>query len=319
MNARLRWEPLLRGGIVSCMMFLALSARAGGDWMPGKVGVFAHYLPARTTFHCVNDFDVPGLVKRLKEIRADYFILTLGQNSGYYCAPNAAYEKTAGYEPATHCSRRDIPAEIIAGLKGSGIRFGLYLPCQPANRDRNAAVKFGLPEEGVDDGDDRLITPTCAARWADVIREWAVRYGEGVSLWWFDGGYEKCGFCDAMARQYKAACRVGNPDVQVAFNGGVRMMALESQSDYWAGEENEPLSIVPHTDRWYRPGLQWQVLTPMGYTWCWPDCRFRDAQLKDWLYQSTSRGGMCTLEMRIDIETGHLDRGQSEQFARVRP
>lgn len=294
------------------------SKAAASDWMPGKVGAFAHYLPGPSTFKYVDDFDVTGLVARLKAMKADYFLLTLGQNTGYYCAPNATYEKTAGYAPGTRCAKRDIPAEIVAALKGTGIRFGLYLPCQPANRDVNAAVKFGLAETGVNGGDDRYISSACAERWAAVIREWAERYGEGVSFWWFDGAYASCGFNDGIAAKYKSACRAGNPNVQVAFNGGVRKLAPETQGDYWAGEENEPLSVVPHTGRWHRPGVQWHVMTPLGFTWMWPDCRFRDAQLKDWLYQCTSRGGMCTLEMKIDVKTGRLDRGQSEQFARMR-
>ena len=305
------------------MMGIAAAGIAAGavvasdDWMPGRVGVFAHYLPEESTFRYTENFDVAGLVSQLRAMKADYFLLTLGQNSGWYCAPNATYEGLAGYGTGERCSRRDIPAEIIAALKGTGIRFGLYLPCQPANRDTRAAVRFGLAEKGVNGGNDRYLTAEAAERWAAVIREWAVRYGEGVSLWWFDGAYGWCGFNDEIAKLYKAACRAGNPAVPVAFNGGVRNLAPESQSDFWAGEENEPLSVVPHEGRWHRPGVQWHVVTPMGFTWMWPDCRFRDATFRDWIHQCTSRGGMCTLEMKIDIKTGILDRGQSEQFARI--
>ena len=305
--------------VVLSMMLAPLAIWASTDWMPGKVGVFAHYLPTKSTFNCVNDFDVPRLVKRLKELPAEYLLLTLGQNSGYFCAPNAAYELRAGYAAGSHCATRDIPAEIIAALKGTDIRFGLYLPCQPPNQDLNAALKFGLAVEGVEDGNDRRITDVCADRWSEVIGEWAQRYGAGVSLWWFDGAYSWCGFSDGVLAKYKAVCHAGNPDVAVAFNAGVRYEGDDLQSDYWAGEENEPLSVVPHSDRWHKSGVQWHVLTFMGIQWCWPDCRFRDAQLKDWIFQSTSRGGACTLEMKIDIRDGQLDRGQSEQFARVHP
>jgi hypothetical protein len=36
----------------------------------------------------IEEFDVEGLAKQLKEVRADYFVITPGQGSGHYLAPN---------------------------------------------------------------------------------------------------------------------------------------------------------------------------------------------------------------------------------------
>ncbi len=289
----------------------------GNDWMAGKVGVFSHYLPDRHCFERNAQFDVKGLVGQLKAMKADYFIITLAQNNTYYCSPNATYETIGKVPRFSRCSKRDIPAEIIAALKGTGIRFGLYLPCQPSRGDKTVVENFGLTMDDAGAGDHR-ITAQSAANWAKVIGEWSRRYGEDVSLWWFDGAYPWLGMNDAIAAQYKAACRAGNPNVQVSFNAGVRGFGSERQSDYWAGEENEPLSVVPSC-RWRRENQQWHVLTYMGFTWGNRECRFRDEALKDWLQQVVCRGGMATLDIQIDWVTGRLNRAQAEQFARVRP
>ena len=290
---------------------------SGNSWMAGKVGVFAHYLPDRHCFEHNASFDVKGLVGQLREMRADYFIITLAQNNTYYCSPNEAYETIGKVPRHSRCSKRDIPAEIIAELKGTGVRFGLYLPCQPSRGDKMVVENFGLTMEDAGAGDHR-ITAQSATNWAKVIEEWSRRYGEDVSLWWFDGAYPRLGMNDAIAAQYKAACRVGNPNVQVTFNAGVRGFGSERRSDYWAGEENEPLSVVPSC-RWRRENQQWHVLTYMGFTWGNRECRFRDDALRDWLQQVVCRGGMVTLDIQINYLTGRLDRAQVEQFSRVKP
>ena len=86
------------------------------DWMVGKIGAFMHYLPGLERRELVKDFDVEGLKKQLVEMKADFFIFTLGQNENFYNAPNAAFEKIAGPEAKTRLSERDLPAELIAAL-----------------------------------------------------------------------------------------------------------------------------------------------------------------------------------------------------------
>ena len=299
--------------------FRSLKAEAvpcrGTDWMRGKVGAFVHFLVDEDGFRRLGEFDVEGLVGQLKEMKADYFILTLGQNSGWYCAPNATYEKLAGYAPYSRCSRRDIPAEIIAALKGTGIRFGLYLPCQTPNRDQAAARKFGFPAE---EGNirDYPFTDDGSANWAKVIEEWSRRYGRDVSIWWFDGGYSWCGFGDAHAAKYKAAVLAGNPDAAFAFNPGVRMERNEESGNYWAGEENEPFDVIPDS-RWKYPGVQWQVLTFMGRSWGDPECRFPDEAWRKWIKAATEKGGAVTIDMNISRPFGKIRPEQVAQFGRI--
>jgi hypothetical protein len=62
----------------------------------------------------------------------------------------------------------------------------LYLPCQTPNEDARAQKAFGLPQGA----QDQPIDLAFAEKWSEVIQEWADRYGEKVSGWWFDGGWK---------------------------------------------------------------------------------------------------------------------------------
>ncbi len=293
------------------------------NWMKGHVGAFAHFLPEATDFTRPDEFDVDALVSRLVAMRADWFVFTLGQNTGYYNAPNAAYERIAGYAPGTRCSSRDIPGEIAAALRGTGIRFGLYLPAQAANRDVAAGDRFGLgaPGDGAapgSDGHDRRFTPEAVAKWSEVIAEWSARYGSDVSLWWFDGCYPHIGFHNDIAIAYKDAVRRGNPTAGVAFNGGVEVDGLENQADFWAGEVNDPLGVLPPENA-ADSGRTWHVLTFLGRTWGDGSIRLPDDAWRDWLAEVVRRGGAVTLDMAIARPSGQLNPEQSAQFARIRP
>ena len=290
-------------------------------WMKGKVGVFCHFLPDATTYPRLNEFDVKGLVADLKRMKPDYFMITLGQNTGYYCAPNPVLEEIAGYAENARCSARDIPGEIIAALKGSGIRFGLYLPNQPANGDKQMEDNFGFsPQTNSAGGDpDRLFTATGSDNWAKAIEYWSKRYGDAVSLWWFDGGYSWLNFSDEHAAKYKAAVRAGNATALVSFNAGVGFASSESMSDFWAGEERNCLAALPTEGGVNAAGVQWQVLSYLGSGWGQSDCRFSDDQLKSWLAEATGCGGAVTLDVHIDCPGGRIPEAQVAQFARVRP
>lgn len=294
---------------------------AADNGLSGKVGVFCHFLPNADTFGRLDACDVKGLVSDLKRMHPDYFILTLGQNDGYYCAPNATLERMAGYTPHERCSQRDIPAEIIAGLKGTGIRFGLYLPNQPASCDAKAedALGFKIDERaGCDPAANRIFTDVGSDNWAMAIAEWSKRYGGDVAIWWFDGGYEGIGFSDVHAAKYKRAVRIGNSSALVAFNAGVDVEAIENQSDYWAGEERDCLSKLPKAGGLTEDGRQWHVLSFLGSDWGEPDCRFEDAPLRRWISEVKRRGGAVTLDVHISCPGGRIPENQIVQFAEVR-
>ena len=90
-----------------------------------------HLLPSDAkTLAMVDDFDVERLAGQLESIGVKYLVLTLGQNSGYFNAPNAVYDRTTGYRAGERCSTRDLPADLWRALHARGIRLMLYLPCR---------------------------------------------------------------------------------------------------------------------------------------------------------------------------------------------
>ena len=285
------------------------------DWMAGGCGAFAHYLVGKDQFGRIGEFDVQGLAKQIADMKPDWFCLTLGQNSGYMCSPNETYERICGYAPGSHCSKRDIPAELIAALKPTGIKVMLYLPCQTPNRDLHAVKSFGFPEKN--ENRDRTINAEAARRWAQVIEEWSRRYGKDVVGWWFDGGYHRIRFSDEIAEIYAAAVKRGNPDAVVAFNEGVRspVRRWTFAGDYLAGEIDEPLKETC-SGRWV-DDRQWHLLTFAGSRWGRTDCRYEDKQWIDWMTPILKNGGAVTIDLAINRPTGRLNDAQAAQLTRV--
>jgi hypothetical protein len=289
------------------------------DWLPqAKYGVFIHFLPSgQAGLKQVAQFDVPGLARQLEEVRAGYLVLTLGQNSGFFNSPNATYEKRAGYAPGERCASRDLPLELHRVLHPKGIRLMLYLPCQTPNQDARAQRGFGLPEGPK----DQPIDLAFAGKWSEVIQEWADRYGDKVSGWWFDGGYEHIHFNEAIASRYAAAAKHGNPQAIVTFNPGVKMVRWTQAEDYTAGELNNPLPVLP-AQRWLE-GSQWHALTYLGDNWGRRNTRFTDAQWVDWARQVTAARGAFTLDLGPNYDpdagpVGSLAPAQVQQLKAIR-
>lgn len=296
--------------------FQSKSNNPDTDWLKeARYGVFMHFLPADDQgLARVKEFDVEALAKQLEAVGAKYFVLTLGQNSGYYNAPNAVYDRVTGYRAGERCSTRDLPMALSRALKRRGIRLMLYLPCQAPNQDRRAQAAFGLPQGPK----DQPIDLAFAAKWAEVIGEWSDRYGDHVSGWWFDGGYEHIGFNDAIAEVYARAAKHGNPHAIVTFNPGVRVIRWTRAEDYTAGELNEPFSQRP-ASRWL-DGSQWHALTFLGAHWSARDTRYPAEQWAEWVKRVTDAGGAVTLDMgpNWDPSAGPIGALAEAQMAQMR-
>jgi Alpha-L-fucosidase len=262
------------------------------DWFKeAKYGVFMHFLPGNARqLEQVSQFDVKGVAKELAAAGAGYFVITLGQNSGFFISPNSTYDRYTGYAPGERCATRDLPLDLFAILRPRGIKLMLYLPCQAPNRDARAQRAFGLragPQ-------DQPLSLGFARKWARVIREWSDRYGDKVAGWWFDGGYQHIGFNESIAQVYAAAVRHGNPRAIVTFNPGVKVVHYTEAEDYTAGELNQPLTVIP-TSRWLN-GSQWHALTYLGSNWARRDTRYSSQQWADWVKAVAAHGGVVTLD-----------------------
>ena len=290
---------------------LSAPAASPADWMAGRQGAFCHYLMNAEDFARLGEYDVAGVVRQLVERKVGYFGLTLGQNTGYYLAPNRTYETIAGYAPGSRCSTRDLPRELIQALKPHGIRLMLYLPCQVANGDLTAAVRFGFPAEGAVRSDgkrtkDRAFTEEGVLNWAKVIAEWSERYGEDVAAWWFDGAYDFLGFDERIAQLYAAAVKRCNPCAAVTFNPGVRKPMWTKYADYEAGEEND-LPETPFGGARTAEGLQRHFFTFLGATWGKPGRHFTDeAKLSSWIDGARKSGWAVTFDIPAKKPDGTL-------------
>ncbi len=218
-------------------------------------GVFCHYLTSPQTTvdewnRQVESFDVEALAGQLAGVGARYLFITLGQNSGHYCAPNATYDRYAGVSPSK-CSKRDLVSDLYAALQPRGIELMAYVPAHAPASDHEARKGLRMttnwdddPKHNWDSGPHwktyRL--PESQRIWEEVCRDWSLRFGRKVRGWWVDGAYAPAERYpedqEPNYRSYAAALRAGNPDALVAFNTGVHVPVLSAtpHEDFTAGE-----------------------------------------------------------------------------------
>ncbi len=292
------------------------AAPANTDWFKdAQYGVFMHFLPGDDKqLALVDAFDVNALAGQLEAMGAKYFVITLGQNSGYFISPNATYDKITGYAAGQRCSKRDLPMALYEALKPKGIRLMLYLPCQVPNGDDRAQKTFGLAQGR----GDQAIDVAFAKKWAEVIQEWSDRYGDKVAGWWFDGGYAWIKFNEDIAQIYAAAVKHGNPKAIVSFNPGVSLVRHTQAEDYTAGELNDPFAVIP-AGRWV-DGSQWHALTFMGSQWSRRDVRYPTEKWVQWVKEATAHEGVVTLDMgpNWDPQAGSIGSLAEAQVVQVK-
>jgi len=287
--------------------------RADTDWFRDcGWGVFTHYLTdkdmsAETWADQVDRFDVDRLADNLASVGAPYYIMTIGQNSGHFCSPNATYDELVGVRPSK-CSRRDLIADLHAATSRHGIRLLVYLPGGAPAHDTVAMEKLEWEwgyEGGWPNGHEvrtgkRLIE--FQRKWEAVIREWSERWGSRVCGWWVDG----CYFADEMYRHedapnfgsFAAAMKAGNPDSIVAFNPGVKVPVVchTEHDDYTAGEISNAFPECP--GRWV-DGAQYQILSYLGPTWGQGPVRFPDEFVIGYTKHVTSHQGVVSWDVPI--------------------
>ena len=295
------------------------------DWMrQARWGVMTHFLAewinpqAHSSVAAwnamVDGFDVEGLAEQIKSTGAGYYLVTIGQNSGFYDSPNAAYDKFVGIQPS-HCSKRDLIADLYTALNKRGIKLMVYLPAGAPGRDPVARKALEW-QPGPHRNREFQI------KWEQVIREWSLRWGKKVSGWWFDGVY----WPNAMYRgdspnfsSFAAAVRAGNPDAVIAFNPGVldRTLSLTPYEDYTAGETNdlERVSIRRVQDG-RADGAQIHRLIFLGQTWGKGPPRFSNEQVTGFTQNFVAQGGVVTWDVPIQ-PNGLISKPFMEQLTAI--
>jgi hypothetical protein len=294
---------------------------AGKQWLrAAKYGVFVHYLGGGPDWNeTVADFDVDTFATQMKDVGAGYVVLTLGQNSGYYCSPNSTYERFGGFAPGERCSRRDLPMELADKLAPHGIKLMLY--CTSRAPQNDAQARKGLAEGG-----DIINAPApqeFTRRWSEVIREWSERYGAKLAGWWFDGAYTTSGWDDAKQtynwHTWADAARAGNPARLLAFNKGTSIDdafgVLTDEQDYTAGERNG-FDLVPENAP-APSGVQWHLLGYMGENW---GKKGGPSKSDDWMIDYVRRineqNGVVSIDVHVD--QGRVDESHHRQLLAIR-
>ena len=307
------------------------------DWLrDARWGVFTHYLesPASSTRpgttsadawnRRVDAFDVEALARQLASVGAAYYGITIGQNSGHYCAPNATYDAIVGRRPSL-CSRRDLIADLHAALEPRGIRLLAYLPGGAPACDALAVEKFEWQA-----GNHRLAA--FQRKWEAVIREWSLRWGPKVSAWWIDG----CFHADAMYRHEEApnwasltaALKAGNRASIVAYNPGGCCVPIARHSpyeDYTAGELTNDLPVGTWGNRgpWLHTpieasveGAQYHVLNFLGEWWGQGEPRFPDELIVGYTRYLNRHGGVVTWDVPIG-NNGRIPAAYIRQLRKI--
>jgi alpha-L-fucosidase len=306
---------------VLCAAFLAASGHAQGQtasnraaWMQhARWGVMVHYLAdwkardhnlqmnVRQWNELVDNFSVDGLAKQLETAGAGYLILTIGQNSGYYLAPNPTYDRLTGILPG-NCSRRDLISDMSAALRSRGLKLIVYLPSGAPSGDRKS-------REALEWQNGPYPNREFQRRWEQVIRDWSLRWGEKIDGWWFDG----CYWPNTMYRSneqpnfesFAAAARAGNPRSAVAFNPGVvpRLISPTPHEDYTAGEISAPERLeIRRATNGILDGVQVHVLSYLGRTWGRGEPRFTAEQVVGWSRDVRGTGGVITWDTPVELD-----------------
>ncbi len=291
--------------------------------LKGKFGVFTHYLYSGGDWiEATNNLDIPRIAKDIARTGASRYCLTLMQGSRYMIAPNATYDEIAGFEPGVACAVRDIPLELGQELLKYDIDLYLYYTGDGPWKDDEINHKFGFfePREN--------ISRDFVEKWAAVLREYSVRYGDLVKGWWIDGCYDFFGYNDELLELYHDACKAGNPDCVVAFNSGVSDSEPKKNyknEEYTCGEYND-FTVVPSEQ--FKDGAQVHILAPLGVPspdapafsgeagWCRPGLKRSPEYLADYIKKLSAVPCPLTIDI-VMYPDGSFDEEQILGLAKV--
>lgn len=302
--------------------------------LSGHYGVFHHVLhgmqdnPERNlNKNCgamawndfVNRLDVEKIAEQLHQAGAAYYFITIMQCSRYMIAPNKTYDEIVGAKPGEACAIRDLPMELAKALDKYGIKLFLYFTGDGPCRDIEAGSRFGFCN--CDTGDGHVsghISLDFVKKWASVLEEYAVRYGDLVNGWWIDGCYRWVGYDDELLGLLYKAAKKGNPEAAVALNSGVFPEFRKNyvNEDFTCGESNrfEMIPKGPFTDGALNHILAPLGVAPDGNEWNGfgqPGCQHTAEYMIDYVKKVTGVGGAVTIDTALFADSS-FDPAQLE-------
>lgn len=265
--------------------------------------------------HRCDAFDTERLAQELSRTGAGYYVFTLMQGRRYMAAPNETYDRIAGSVPGELCARRDLPLELAESLSRRGIDLYLYFTGDGPYIDAETGEKFGFTEPR------RNIRRDFCEKWAAVLEEYAVRYGDRVKGWWIDGCYEWFGYNDELLSLYADAVHRGNPQALVTMNNGCgeHLYKYFCGEGFTSGEYNDFTEIpaarlidgsLPH------------ILAPLGQIeegkpwtgWCKGGLKRSREYMRSYIRRVNEAGGVVTVDIRVN-DDGSTDPAQIEALS----
>lgn len=260
-------------------------------------------------------FDPERIAYDLNRIGAGYYFITLMQGQRFMLAPNATFDRICGTKPGEACSERDIVAELIAALRKYDIDLGLYFTGDGPYKDEKCGNAFGFTSER------GTVDRRFVEKWALVLEEYAMRYGDGIKAWWIDGCYDaengsRLGYTQELLEIYYNAAKKGNPNVLVACNNGVQRELYKwyEKDDFTSGEQNFFTHVPPSR---FIDGALAHYLIPLGLSyngkewggWRQRGTRITREQLQKYISYVNDTGGVVTVDIFIDHD-GNWDEEQ---------
>lgn len=286
---------------------------AKDKFLKRKFGVFNHYLGAA---HCglegnhgakwcelIENIDIKKLAGNIAKTGAGYYFITVMQRGRYMLMPNKTFDAIAGTNPGEACAKRDIIPELYKELKKYDIDLFLYFTGDGPFKDAELGPAFGLTHHA-----DNVITDSYVQKWASVLEEYSVRYGEMVKGWWIDGCYRRLGFTDEQLELFVKAAKKGNPNALVSMNNGLNetLVKQHPSEDFTAGEF-EDFIYIP--DKRFFNGAQAHILAPLGVTpipgklglaWCAKGVKYDADYMTEYIRKCNEAGCVVTIDIYAD-------------------
>lgn len=309
--------------------------RATDNMRKQKWGVFNHYLctPGREGIYgcdlsdwnaTVDGFDVKKLARQLHEMGAGYYFITLVHGNEYMIAPNAAFDKLFGVDAGVLCPRRDLVLDIYDALQEYGIELGLYFNCLSPYNDtfgKTYRERIGITEDRIysqRDALDRLGGEAFVKSWSEVLREFAVRYGDKIKMWWLDSCYDYAGYNGSLLKYYHDAIKAGNTDALIGFNNAELLLSnpngLKKTCEYESLTcgENNTFDYYPESGD--VDGALTHLLIPLGKErafcgrWCSPDTDYTREAVRDYISKVNAVGGIVTVDIFVEPDGSFTDK-----------
>ena len=328
---------------VVLMQTPTIAGNGDSSWMrTAKYGIFVHYqyrillgysiatkpqfpdssqMTAGQWNRFVDGFDVPGFAAQAADARVGWVIFCIDDHYfAWPCAPNKAFDNYTGYAPGEKCARRDLIMELADALNAKGVKLICYYA------GLNGYMKEPKVTSGLrDDGNAKTPPSTeCRKRRTEILRDYADRYADKVSGWWFDG-MELDSYRDKPYDWFAIDSIVhrANSKAVIAFSYGGNEQACvhKGVDDYTAGDtwNKQDLARLTPKNLPAQAGIVWHGKIYCGnvYHGQGNANQFSDRELIDWIVTCNRQGGVCTLDWPFDPKTGLMKDFGFAQLKRI--